>query len=81
MGRILAASSSRKREGLIQRPHRHAADLDRVELLEAVERAGHDRFAQGGDGAERDELAVGAGDIDILELFRVEAVRPAGSAG
>ena len=72
----MAASSSRKRQGLVQRADRHAADLDRVELLKAVERARHDRVLEGGDGAQRDQLAVRAGDVDVAELVGVEPVDP-----
>ena len=62
-------------QGLVQRPDRHAADFDRVELLEPVERPGHCRMAEGGDGGERHQASVRARDMDISQLFRVEPVR------
>ena len=76
LGQDLCRLVLQEAQGLIQRPHRHAADLDRVELLEAVERAGHHGFAKRGDGGERDQFSVRAGDIDVLQLVRVEAVDP-----
>src|SRR3990172_1160703 len=61
---------------LVEGPDGHAADLDRVQLLEAVERTGHDRFAQGGHGAQGDQPAVRTGNVDLLELAGVETVHP-----
>ena len=58
----------------VQRSDRHAAELDRVQLLEAVQGTGHGGVLDGGDGAERHELSVRAADIDVLDLVRVKAV-------
>ena len=61
-------------ERLVQRAHGDAADLHRVELLEAVERARHDGVAQCGDRARGAPAAVRAGDVDVLELVGIEPV-------
>ncbi len=47
---------------------RHAGNLDRVELLEPVQRAGLDPLAHGRNGAERHELPIRPGHVDVLQL-------------
>lgn len=43
----------------------HPGELDRVELLEAVERARHRAVVDGRDRAERHELVVRTGYVDV----------------
>ncbi len=62
-------------EARVERPRGDARDLDRVELLEAVQGARLDAFLDGRDRAERDELPVRAGDVDLAELRRGQARR------
>ncbi len=76
LGQDLGGLVLQKSQGLVQGADRHAADLDGIELLEAVQRAGHGGSVQGGHGAERHQLTGRAGDIDILQLIRVEPVNP-----
>ena len=61
-----------KFQGLVERPNGHALDLDRVELLQPVQRARHGRVLDRGDRAEWDQLVVRSGDINVFELARIE---------
>jgi hypothetical protein len=65
LGQNLGGLGFQIRERFVQRPNRDPADLDRVELLKAVERARNHGILDLGDRVERDELAVCAGDIDV----------------
>src|SRR5262249_2406741 len=60
---------------LVERARGAAEDLDRVQLLEAVQRARLDALAQRGDRAERHQLAVRPGDVDLVQLLGGEPPR------
>ena len=76
LGQDLGGLVFQEAQGLVQRADGHTADLDRIELLKAVQRTRHGGVADGGDGAERHQLVVGTGDVDVLELVRVQPVDP-----
>ena len=61
-------------ERLVERADGHAAKLDGVELLKAVERARAGLFLERGKGAEGDQLAVRPFDVGAFELTGVEAL-------
>ena len=62
-------------QSLVQGPDCHSADLDGVELLEAIERAGHDRGSQRGHAFQRNQLAVGARDVNVGQLLGIQTVQ------
>src|SRR5439155_14027423 len=64
----LRGNALERRQRVIDRARRDTLELDRVELLEAIERARLDPFAYGRDRAERDELAARSRDVDVGEL-------------
>src|SRR5690606_39912411 len=61
------------RQGAVEGARRDPRELDGVQLLKAVERAGLDGLAQGREGAEGDQLASGPRHVDVLELLGREA--------
>src|SRR5205085_11563963 len=61
-------------ERLVQRTESDAAELHRIELLEAVQRARRYGIADVRDGAERHELTIRSGDMHVLELLGVHAL-------
>ena len=60
----------------IERARSDAGDLDRVELLEARQRARLDAFAQRRDRAERHERPVRTGDVNVVQLLGGEPTGP-----
>ena len=74
MGEDLRRLVLEEAQRLVQRAHRHAAELHGVELLEPVQCARRDRVAQRRDGGEGNQLAVGTGDVDVEELLGSQAL-------
>src|SRR5690606_14134508 len=48
------------------------SDLDRVELLETVERPWFDRLVQRGDGGQRNELPLRSAHVVVEQLLGIE---------
>src|SRR5207244_2744576 len=63
----------KERQRLVERHDGHAADLDRVQLLEAVERARGSFFNEVRKSADGNLPAVRAVDVGVLQLLGVEA--------
>ena len=60
-------------QGLVERTDGHAAQLHRVELLEAVERTRLGRLLHRGHRTERHQTSSGAGHVNALELVGVQS--------
>ena len=58
----------------IERTGRNAADRDRVELLHPIERTRDGFVLDRRDRAQRDELVVRTGDVNVLQLFRIQPI-------
>ena len=63
-----------KLERGVDRTGRHAADGDGVELLHAVERTRDGLVLDRGDRAQRNQLIVRPGHVNVLQLFGIEPI-------
>ena len=68
------APRSRETSARVQRTRRHAADGDRVELLHAIERARDGFVFDRRHRAQRNQLIVRTGDVNVFQLLRIQTI-------